>query len=88
LYAVIFLIVIITIAWNSFASDLKIDGIEWSRNGREHYKVKFTVSLKNSWRNDKHHDGAWIFLKYVSPNLVFLLHNLLHSRFPVQPRPN
>ncbi len=39
-----FLIVIITIAWNSFASDLKIDGIEWSRNGREHYKVKFTVS--------------------------------------------
>ncbi len=39
-----FLIVIITIAWNSFASDLKIDGIEWSHNGREHYKVKFTVS--------------------------------------------
>ena len=35
-----FLIVIITIAWNSFASDLKIDGIEWSRNGRETLQSK------------------------------------------------
>lgn len=62
-----FLIVIIIMAGNSFVSDLKIDGIEWSRNGREYYKVKFTVSWNNSWRNDKNHDAAWIFLKYVTP---------------------
>ena len=52
-----------------FASDIKIEGIEWSRDiAPLQYKVKFTVSWNNSWRNDKNYDAAWIFLKYVAPS--------------------
>ncbi len=55
----------ITIYVNCFGSDLSIEGIEWSRDGRAHYKVKFTIAWNNSWRNDKNFDAAWIFIKYV-----------------------
>ena len=52
----------------SFASDLEIEGIEWSRSTDPlQYKIKCTVSWGNSWRNDKNYDAAWMFLKYVSP---------------------
>ena len=52
------------------ASDLKIEGIEWSRDVDPlRYKVKFTVSWNNSWRNDKNYDAAWVFLKYIGPVL-------------------
>jgi len=48
------------------SADLKIEGIEWSRDVAPlDYKVKFTVSWNNSWRNDKNYDAAWIFLKYT-----------------------
>lgn len=50
------------------ASDLVIEGIEWSRESNPfQYKVKLTVSWNNSWRNEKNYDAAWLFLKYVSP---------------------
>ncbi len=48
------------------ASDLKIEGIEWSRDVAPlQYKVKFTVLWNNSWRNERNYDAAWIFLKYT-----------------------
>jgi formylglycine-generating enzyme required for sulfatase activity len=51
------------------ASDLHVEGVEWSRDVSPlRYKVKFTVTWNNSWRNDKNYDAAWIFLKYVSPS--------------------
>ncbi|MGZ8557123.1 MAG: SUMF1/EgtB/PvdO family nonheme iron enzyme [Chitinophagaceae bacterium] len=51
------------------ASDLKIEGIEWSRDVASlQYKVKFTISWNNSWRNDKNYDAAWVFLKYTAPD--------------------
>ena len=53
---------------HGFASDLKIEAIEWNRGADPaQYKIKFTVSWNNSWRNDKNYDAAWIFIKYVSP---------------------
>jgi formylglycine-generating enzyme required for sulfatase activity len=70
-------------------SDLQIEGIEWQRNGREQFKVRFTVSWNNAWRNEKNHDAAWIFLKYTGTSyrnlpyrhakLMASGHRLLHN---------
>lgn len=52
-----------------FSSDLKIEGIEWSRDNQPFkYKVKLTISWNNSWRNERNYDAAWLFLNYVSPD--------------------
>ena len=80
----------------AFASDLNIDGIEWSRESRTQYKAKFTVSWNNCWRNDKNYDAAWIFIKYVGtdPNAAYrharILtagHKLLTNHQPGSPAP-
>ena len=56
-------------SFTMFGTDLIIEGIEWSQNQHPmQYKIKFTVSWNNSWRNEKNYDAAWIFLKYVSPS--------------------
>ncbi|MGZ8550157.1 MAG: SUMF1/EgtB/PvdO family nonheme iron enzyme [Chitinophagaceae bacterium] len=62
-----------------FSSDLAIEGIEWNRSADPaQYKIKFTVSWNNSWRNDKNYDAAWIFLKYVSP--VYQVASYRHAK--------
>ncbi len=54
---------------SSVASDLSIEGVEWSQHSNPfQYKVKLTVSWNNSWRNEKNYDAAWLFLKYVGPS--------------------
>jgi formylglycine-generating enzyme required for sulfatase activity len=49
------------------ASDLSIEGIEWQRDGKNYYRVRFNISWNNSWRNEKNYDAAWIFVKYTAP---------------------
>ena len=83
------------IPMNSMATDLLIEGVEWARDNQ--YKVKFTISWKNSWHNNKNHDAAWIFVKYASPSyrqagyrharLLNTGHQLLHNHFPKSPSP-
>lgn len=80
------------------ASDLKIEGIEWTRDVDPlRYKVKFTISWNNSWRNEKNYDAAWVFLKYVGPvyqqasyrhaKLMDNGHRLLINHIPGNPNP-
>ena len=58
-----------SISFTLFASDLVIEGVEWSQNQNPlRYKVKLTLSWNNSWRNEKNYDAAWLFLKYVGPS--------------------
>ncbi len=80
-------------------SDLKIEGVEWNRDNAASlpYKVKFTVSWNNSWRNDRNYDAAWIFLKYAGTSyqqasyrhakLMNSGHQLLLNHIPGSPAP-
>ena len=79
-----------------FASDLKIEGIEWSSNGKDVYKAKFTITWNNSWRNDRNYDAVWVFLKYITPPqntqyrhtlLMSSGHRLLQNHYPASPAP-
>jgi formylglycine-generating enzyme required for sulfatase activity len=81
-----------------FGSDIKIEGIEWSRDVAPlQYKIKFTVSWNNSWRNDKNYDAAWIFLKYTGTSyqqasyrhakLMAAGHHLLINHITGSPNP-
>jgi formylglycine-generating enzyme required for sulfatase activity len=50
-----------------FATDLRITNVVFngspSDNSNPTITAWLTVSWKNSWRNDKNHDAAWIFFK-------------------------
>lgn len=79
-----------------FASDLKIEGIEWSSNGKDVYKAKFTITWNNSRRNDRNYDAVWVFLKYITPpqntqyrhaSLMSSGHRLLQNHYPASPVP-
>lgn len=80
------------------ASDLSIEGIEWIRDNAYHYyKVKFTLSWKNSWHNSRNYDAAWIFMKYAAPvyrqsgyrhaRVMDKGHNLLYNHISKSPSP-
>lgn len=50
------------------STGLVIGAIEWSRDVDPlQYKVKFTITWNNCWRNEKNYDAAWVFFKYVGP---------------------
>jgi formylglycine-generating enzyme required for sulfatase activity len=94
----LFLLVLHLITCSSFvfASDLKIEGIEWSANGKDVYKAKFTITWNNSWRNDRNYDAVWVFLKYITPPqntqyrhalLMSSGHRLLQNHYPASPAP-
>ena len=56
----------LAISFASFASDLIIEGVEWSQQASPvQLKVKLTVTWNNSWRNEKNYDAAWLFVKFV-----------------------
>lgn len=88
------------LSFYSFCSGtgIEIGGIEWSQDGKTNYKVKFTVAWKNSWRNERNYDAAWIFIKYVSPSyqsasyrhakLLATGHRLLQNHQPGSPTPS
>ena len=89
----LFLLTVIICAC-SYASDLKIDGIEWIKGSNN--KVKFTVAWNNSWRNEKNYDAAWIFFKLPASdhqplyNHVKILptgHRMLSNLQPGSPKP-
>lgn len=93
------LLLFFLISFSTQASDLKIDGIEWTReNAYGQYKVKFTISWSNSWNNARNHDAAWIFIKYASPayrqagyrhaRLMPMGHHLLYNHLATSPAPN
>lgn len=57
------------VCYSAFASDLVIEGMEWSQQANPlQYKVKLTLAWNNSWRNEKNHDAVWLFFKYVAPS--------------------
>src|SRR3990170_2202089 len=81
-----------------YGSDLAIEDVEWSHaTDPAQYKIKFTVSWNNSWHNDKNHDAAWIFVKYISPayqqtsyrhaKLMTGNHKMLINYIPGSPNP-
>lgn len=93
-----FLFIFLFYCTTIFASDLTIEGVEWSRSANPaEYKIKFTVSWNSSWRNDKNHDAAWVFIKYISPSyqqtsyrhakLMPLGHQLLMNHIAGSPNP-
>lgn len=59
------LVLCLSVGIACFASDIAIENVEWNKDPLQ-YKVKFTITWNNSWRNEKNYDAAWLFLKYVS----------------------
>ena len=58
------------LTWSALAANLRVSDVE------DYYQVypdtidgyQFTVTWEHSWRNDKNHDAAWVFLKSVTGN--------------------
>lgn len=62
----------------SNASDITVEGIEWMRNAAtKTYAARFIVAWNNSWRNDRNHDTAWVFIKYQPQSRIA---NYRHAR--------
>ena len=52
------------------ASELSIENIRVINRGPlgEQVSVSFDLSWNHTWRNDRNHDAAWVFMKYKFPN--------------------
>lgn len=53
----------------SAANDLRIENVQLVALGEttRELRVVLDVSWSNPWNNERNHDAAWIFFKYVSP---------------------
>jgi formylglycine-generating enzyme required for sulfatase activity len=73
-----FAITLLLFSAAAFASDITVEGVEWMRNAAtKTYAARFTIAWNNSWRNDRNHDAAWVFIKYQPQSR---LANYRHAR--------
>ena len=58
------------LTWSALAANLQVSDTEdyYQRYPDTIDGYQFTVSWEHSWRTDKNHDAAWVFLKSVGEN--------------------
>ncbi|MDT7831774.1 SUMF1/EgtB/PvdO family nonheme iron enzyme [Flavobacteriaceae bacterium S356] len=54
-------IILVTPSLN-FANDIEVKNISFNQKTK---KVSFNLSWKNSWKNQKNFDAAWVFVKFI-----------------------
>ncbi|MTI22545.1 hypothetical protein E1176_16050 [Fulvivirga sp. RKSG066] len=52
------------------ATDIQVSQVEYVHSDDPEFirGINVTISWKNSWHNDRNHDAAWVFFKFVSKN--------------------
>jgi hypothetical protein len=94
---------LILLLWSTipcFASELKIQQVEWQRDEfSKKLSVKLNLSWKNAWHNAKNYDAAWLFFKfnpypygendnYTHAKIALSGHKLIQNHIPGSPMPH
>ncbi len=100
MYKFSLLLLFILLQTEIYSSDLQITNFSFTGNPRDNNPtlyVYFTITWNNSWKNERNHDGAWVFFKlrhqndlrthrhaYVKTSGHQLVHNYLKNNITPQ----
>lgn len=49
----------------NFANNIKVDKVSYNEKTQV---ISFEISWENSWKDQKNHDAAWVFIKFIDTN--------------------
>ena len=77
-------------SFHIYATDIQVSDVKFDR---EKALVTFDLRWKNSWKNERNHDAAWVFVKFEQPGQTAIhgrlsdkRHNMRVVRYSVKGR--
>lgn len=61
----VLVVLFLTVPFLAIANDINVKKVSFDIKTQ---KVSFDLSWKNSWKNQKNHDAAWVFVKFIDSN--------------------
>jgi formylglycine-generating enzyme required for sulfatase activity len=74
-------IILLCIPTLTFANDIKVKNSRFDAKTR---MIHFDISWKNSWRNQKNYDAAWVFVKFIDANGNYIHGTLRNNQHKIQ----